>query len=200
MTDTTIAANTAPQRATFHSMDEGTQEDWNLIATEAIHNFVGLPERLMAHLRLLDGDFGGFAVDRLTHSLQTAARAERAGRDDEYVMCALIHDIGDTLGPANHADIGAAILKPFISEQNHWMMEQHGIFQGYYFFHFLGADRNLRDQFEGHEWFDYCAEFCHEYDQAAFDPAYDTPPLEHYEPPIRSLCASPKRSIHKAVE
>ncbi|HQF95778.1 MAG TPA: HD domain-containing protein, partial [Microthrixaceae bacterium] len=178
----------------------GTQEDWNLIATEAIHNFVGLPERLMAHLRLLDGDFGGFAVDRLTHSLQTAARAERAGRDDEYVMCALIHDIGDTLGPANHADIGAAILKPFISEQNHWMMEQHGIFQGYYFFHFLGADRNLRDQFEGHEWFDYCAEFCHEYDQAAFDPAYDTPPLEHYEPLIRSICASPKRSIYKAVE
>ena len=154
----------------------------------------------MAHLRLLDGDFGGFAVDRLTHSLQTAARAERAGRDDEYVMCALIHDIGDTLGPANHADIGAAILKPFISEQNHWMMEQHGIFQGYYFFHFLGADRNLRDQFEGHEWFDYCAEFCHEYDQAAFDPAYDTPPLEHYEPLIRSICASPKRSIYKAVE
>ena len=200
MTDTTIAANTAPQRATFHSMDEGTQEDWNLIATEAIHNFVGLPERLMAHLRLLDGDFGGFAVDRLTHSLQTAARAERAGRDDEYVMCALIHNIGDTLGPANHADIGAAILKPFISEQNHWMMEQHGIFQGYYFFHFLGADRNLRDQFEGHEWFDYCAEFCHEYDQAAFDPAYDTPPLEHYEPLIRSICASPKRSIYKAVE
>ena len=200
MTDTTIAANTAPQRATFHSMDEGTQEDWNLIATEAIHNFVGLPERLMAHLRLLDGDFGGFAVDRLTHSLQTAARAERAGRDDEYVMCALIHDIGDTLGPANHADIGAAILKPFISEQNHWMMEQHGIFQGYYFFHFLGADQNLRDQFEGHEWFDYCAEFCHEYDQAAFDPAYDTPPLEHYEPLIRSICASPKRSIYKAVE
>ncbi|HOT81469.1 MAG TPA: HD domain-containing protein [Microthrixaceae bacterium] len=200
MTDTTIAADTAPQRATFHSMDQGTQEDWNLIATEAIHNFVGLPERLMAHLRLLDGDFGGFAVDRLTHSLQTAARAERAGRDDEYVMCALIHDIGDTLGPANHADIGAAILKPFISEQNHWMMEQHGIFQGYYFFHFLGADRNLRDQFEGHEWFDYCAEFCHEYDQAAFDPAYDTPPLEHYEPLIRSICASPKRSIYKAVE
>ena len=199
MTDTTIAANTAPQRATFHSMDEGTQEDWNLIATEAIHNFVGLPERLMAHLRLLDGDFGGFAVDRLTHSLQTAARAERAGRDDEYVMCALIHDIGDTLGPANHADIGAAILKPFISEQNHWMMEQHGIFQGYYFFHYLGADRNLRDQFEGHEWFDYCAEFCHEYDQSAFDPSYDTPALEYYEPLIRSVCATPKRSIYAST-
>ena len=198
MTDTTAPADASRARATFHAMTEGTQEDWNAIATEAIHNFVGLPERLMTHLRLLDGDYGGFAIDRLSHSLQTAARAERAGRDDEYVMCALIHDIGDTLGPANHADIGAAILKPFISEQNHWMMEQHGIFQGYYFFHYLGADRNLRDQFADHEWFDYCAEFCHEYDQAAFDPNYDTPPLEHYEPLIRSICASPKRSIYAA--
>lgn len=193
MTDTAPA----PERAGFHAMTEGTQEDWNAIATEAIHNFVGLPDRLLAHLRMLDGDFGGFAVDRLTHSLQTAARAERAGRDDEYVLCALVHDVGDILGPANHADIGAAILKPFVSEQNHWIMEQHGIFQGYYFFHFLGADRNLRDQFEGHPWFDDCAEFCHEYDQAAFDPAYDTPPLEHYEPLIRSVLASPKRSIYR---
>jgi len=197
MTDTAPATDTAPKLAGFTAMTEGTQEDWNVIATEAIHNFVGLPERLMAHLRLLDGDFGGFGVDRLTHSLQTAARAERAGRDDEYVLCALIHDIGDTLGPANHADIGAAILKPFISEQNHWMMEQHGIFQGYYFFHFLGADRNMRDRFAGHEWFDYTAEFCHEYDQPAFDPAYDTPPLDHYEPLIRSVCSHVKHSIYQ---
>lgn len=199
MTD--IAEPAAPQRlATFHAMTEGTQDDWNIIAEQAIHNFVGLPERLMAHLRLLDGDFGGFAVDRLTHSLQTAARAERDGRDDEYVLCALIHDIGDTLGPVNHADIGAAILKPFVSEQNHWMLEHHGIFQGYYFFHHLGADRNMRDQFADHPWFDHTATFCHEYDQAAFDPGYDTPPLEHYEPLIRSCLASPKRSIYRSSE
>jgi predicted HD phosphohydrolase len=193
MTDT--AARPA-KLAQFHAMTEGTQDDWNIIAEQAIHNFIGLPERLMTHLRLLDGDYGGFAVDRLTHSLQTAARAERDNRDDEYVLCALVHDIGDTLGPANHADIGAAILKPFISDQNFWMMEQHGIFQGYYFFHYLGADRNLRDQFAGHEWFDYTAEFCHEYDQPAFDPAYDTPPLEHYEPLIRSCLATAKKSIY----
>ena len=109
-----------------------------------------LPDRLIAHLRLLDGDYGGFPVDRCTHSLQTATRAQRDGRDEEYVVCALLHDIGDTLGTFNHPDIAAAILKPFVSEANHWMVQKHGIFQGYYFFHHLGLDRNLREQFRGH--------------------------------------------------
>ena len=104
---------------------------------------------MITHLRLLDGDFGGFKVDRLTHSLQTATRAYRAGRDDEYVACALLHDIGDTLGSYNHADIAAAIVKPFVDETYHWMVEQHAIFQGYYFFHYLGLDRDMRDQFAG---------------------------------------------------
>jgi len=188
--------DTAPKLAQFHAMTDGTKEDWRIIGEASVHNFVGLPERLMAHLELLGGDFGGFAVDRLTHSLQTATRAERAGRDDEYVLCALVHDIGDTLGPANHADIAAAILKPFVSEQNHWMVEQHGIFQGYYFFHLLGGNRDIREQFRDHPWFDYCAEFCAEYDQNSFDPDYPTEPLEHFEPLIRSVLAAPKRSIY----
>ena len=162
--------DTAPKLARFHAMTDGTKEDWRIIGEASIHHFVGLPERVMAHLELLDGDFGGFAVDRLTHSLQTATRAYRAGRDDEYVLCALLHDIGDTLGPANHADIAAAILKPFVSEQNHWMVEQHGIFQGYYFFHHLGRNRDVREQFRDHPWFDYCAEFCAEYDQIRSTP------------------------------
>lgn len=187
-------------RATFTRMEESTADDWRKIAGEYAPFVKALPDRLIAHLKLLEGDYGGFPVDRYTHSLQTATRALRDGRDEEYVVCALLHDIGDTLAPFSHFDVAAAILKPVVSEANLWMVQNHGIFQGYYFFHFLGADRNLRDQFEGHEWFDYCAEFCHEYDQAAFDPAYDTPPLEHYEPLIRSICASPKRSIYKAVE
>lgn len=189
----------APARATFHAMTEGSAVDWQIIAEQSIHNFVGLPDRLLTHLRLLDGDFGGFSVDRLTHSLQTATRAERANRDDEYVFCALVHDIGDTLGPANHADIAAAIVKPFVSEQNHWMVEKHGIFQGYYFFHHLGLDRNLRDQFAGHQWFDHCAEFCANYDQPAFDPSYDTKPLEHFEPLVRSVLATTKNSIYSVA-
>ncbi len=193
MTDTT----SAPPLAQFHAMVDGTQEDWGIIAGEAIASFIGLPERLLAHLRILEGEHAGFAVDRLTHSLQTATRAERAGRDDEYVFCALMHDIGDTLGPANHANIAAAIIEPFVSEQNHWMVEQHAIFQGYYYFHYLGMDRDVRDRFAGHPWYDYTAEFCHEYDQPAFDPAYPTQPLEHFEPLLRAQVANTKRSLYK---
>jgi predicted HD phosphohydrolase len=193
MSDTTTEAR---PRAAFHAMTEGTKEDWDKIALGAIELAAGLPDRVLADLRQLGGDYGGFAVDRLEHSLQTATRAYRADRDDEYVFCALIHDIGDLLGPLNHADVAAAVVKPFVSEQNHWMVEKHAIFQGYYFFHHLGLDRDLREQFRGHEWFDYTAEFCQEYDQAAFDPGYDTLPLEHFEPLVRQVMTSPKRSIY----
>jgi predicted HD phosphohydrolase len=186
------------ERAKFHAMTEGTLEDWQAIAGEMIQFYPGLPDRVMTHLRLLEGDHGGFAVDRLTHSLQTATRAERAGRDDEYVLCALLHDIGDTLASYNHADLAAAIVKPFVSEQNHWMVEKHAIFQGYYFFQFLGLDPNLREQYRDNPWFDYTAEFCEEYDQPAFDPGYETHPLEHYEPLIRAALSAPKRSIYMA--
>ena len=165
----------------------------------AHHNLTfagGLADRVLAHLRLLEGDTGGFAVDRLEHSLQTATRAYRGGEDDEYVVCALLHDIGDTLGPYNHADIAAAVLKPFVSEENHWMVDKHGVFQGYYFFHHLGLDRDARDQYLGHPWYDRTAAFCHEYDQPAFDPSYATLPLEHFEPAVREMLADPRRSIY----
>jgi predicted HD phosphohydrolase len=193
MSETTTDAR---PRAAFHAMTEGTKEDWDKIAVGAIELAAGLPDRVLAHLRQLGGDYGGFAVDRLEHSLQTATRAYRADRNDEYVFCALIHDIGDLLGPLNHADVAAAVVKPFVSEQNHWMVEKHAIFQGYYFFHHLGLDPDVREQFRGHEWFDYTAEFCQEYDQAAFDPGYDTLPLEHFEPLVRQVMTSPKRSIY----
>ena len=195
MDDARVETATKP-RAAFHAMTEGTQEDWGIIAGEAIQLAIGLPDRVLDHLRLLGGDFGGFAVDRLQHSLQTATRAYRADRDDEYVFCALLHDIGDTLGSLNHADVAAAIVKPFVSEQHHWMVEKHAIFQGYYFFHYLGLDRDLREQFRGHEWFDCTAEFCADFDQPAFDPGYDTLPLEHFEPLVRDVMRSPKRSVY----
>jgi predicted HD phosphohydrolase len=193
MSETTTDAR---PRAAFHAMTEGTKEDWDRIAVGAIELAAGLPDRVLTHVRQLGGDYGGFAVDRLEHSLQTATRAYRADRDDEYVFCALIHDIGDLLGPLNHADVAAAVVKPFVSEQNHWMVEKHAIFQGYYFFHHLGLDPDLREQFRGHEWFDYTAEFCQDYDQAAFDPGYNTLPLEHFEPLVRQVMTSPKRSIY----
>lgn len=106
---------------------EGTKADWDIIAEASIAEAVGLPDRVLDHLRLLEGDAGGFAVTRLEHCLQTATGAYRGDRDDEYVFCALLHDIGDTLGSFNHADIAAAVVKPFVSEANLWMVEKHAI-------------------------------------------------------------------------
>jgi predicted HD phosphohydrolase len=192
-------SHTSTPRATFTRMDASTAEDWAIIAGQSPEFARGLPDRILAHLRLLGGDFGGFAVDRLTHSLQTATLAHRDGRDEEYVVCALLHDIGDTLGTFNHPDIAAAILKPFVSDENLWMVEQHGIFQGYYFFHHLGMDRDMRERFRGHQWFDRTAEFCALYDGPAFDRKAETLPLEYFEPMLRRVVAMPRRSIYAAT-
>jgi predicted HD phosphohydrolase len=191
---------TATDRATFTDMAASTQQDWHIIATHQATYMADLPSRVLEHLRLLDGDFCGFAVDRLTHSLQTAARAERAGRDDRYILCALLHDIGDTLGSFNHADVAAAIVKPFVSPQLYWVVEHHAEFQGYYFFHHLGLDRDMRERHRDHPQYDATVEFCADYDSPAFDPAYPTPPLEHYEPLVRSMMASPVNSIYLRSE
>lgn len=184
------------QRAKFHSMASSTREDWAII-NRAVQPFVTeLPNRVLAHLHLLAGDCGGFAVDRLEHCLQTATRAMHDGRDEEYVACALLHDIGDTLGPMNHADVAASILRPFVSERNHFLVEKHAIFQGYFFFHHLDLDRNMRDQFRAHPWFDYVEEFCAKYDGPAFDPAYKSAPLAEFEPLVRRVFSTVKNSIY----
>jgi len=195
-----MADDATLDRATFKTMAEGTAEDWAAIGRASMAHRGEHVDRILSHLQLLGGDYGGFAVDRLEHSLQTATRAFRAGQDEEYVVCALLHDIGDILLPASHAELGAAILKPYISEQNHWMVEHHAIFQGYYFFHHIGLDRDMRDQFRGHPWFEYTAQFCHLYDQNSFDPAYDTMPLEAFVPMMRRVMETPKRSIYMKPE
>ena len=180
----------------FTAMRDATREDYQIIGRHSLEFLSGLPERILTHLRLLEGDTGGYAVDRLTHSLQTATRAQRDGRDDEYVVCALLHDIGDTLATANHADLAATIVEPFVSDQNHWIVKHHAIFQGYYFFHHLGLDRDMRERFRDHEWFRDCAEFCEKYDQNSFDPEYETLPLDAFEPALRKTFAAPKKSIY----
>ncbi len=186
-------------RARFTRMDQSTREDWGLIVPEAVKMSRGLPDRVLDHLRLLDGDFGGFPVDRLTHCLQTATLAHRDGRDEEYVCCALLHDIGDTLGSFNHPDIAAAILKPFVTEENLWMVQQHGIFQGYNFFHHIGLDRDMREQFRGHPHFERTAEFVELYDNPAFDPAAEALPLDFFEPMLRRLMAQARQSVYKSA-
>ena len=186
-------------RATFTRMEDSTQSDWRAIGAEVMASARGLPDRVLAHLKLLDGDHGGFPVDRWQHSLQTATLALEDGRDEEYVVCALLHDIGDTLGSYNHFDIAAAIVKPFVSEANHWMVQHHGIFQGYFFFHHIGMDRNLRDQFRGLAHFERTEEFCARYDNPAFDPARPTLPIETFEPMLRRVFAAPKNSLYKSA-
>jgi predicted HD phosphohydrolase len=177
-------------------MQDATRDDYQIVGSHVMQFMAGLPGRVLAHLELLAGDTGGYAVDRLTHSLQTATRAERDGRDEEYVACALIHDIGDTLGSYNHAELAATILEPFVSEKNHWIVKHHGVFQGYYFFHHLGLDRNMRDRYKPNEHFRDCAEFCAKYDQNSFDPDYETLPLEHFEPIVQRVFSAPRNSIY----
>ncbi|MFT6556328.1 HD domain-containing protein [Sneathiella sp.] len=186
-----------PERASFRAMTGATADDYVIISDNFRKYSKDLPDRVLTHLRLLDGDFGGFPIDRLQHSLQSATRAHLDGRDEEYVVMALLHDIGDTLGSYNHADIAAAILQPFLSEENYWIVKNHGIFQGYYFFHHIGLDPNLRDQYKDHPYFNACAEFCEKYDQNAFDKDYDAKPLSFFEPMVRRVLAKPRQSIYK---
>ena len=176
-----------PQRAQFHHMKEGTQSDWEIIGAEFSEFRSTVVNRIKDHLLLLKGDSGGFPVDRLTHCLQTATRAEKDGRDAEYIVCALIHDIGDNLAPFNHPEIAAGIVKPFASEANWWMVKHHGIFQGYYFWDHIGLDKNAREQFRGTEYFEYTEEFCAKYDGPAFDSDYVSAPLSHFEPLIHDM-------------
>jgi predicted HD phosphohydrolase len=187
------------RRAAFTTMERSTADDWAVISSHFPMFGGGLADRVLDHLKLLGGDYGGFAVDRLTHCLQTATRAHRAGEDEEYVVCALLHDIGDTLGSYNHADVAAAIVKPFVSPENHWLVEKHAIFQGYYFFHHIGLDRDMREQFRGHPWFERTALFCERHDGPAFDPKGETLPLDAFVPMVRRVFAVPKQTLYSTL-
>ena len=172
-------------RATFKSFQESTKEEWAEIMVCLQETQSHVADRVLEQLRMLESDFGGFPVNRLEHCLQTASRAERDGRDDEYVLCALLHDIGDNLAPFNHPDIAAGIVKPIVSEKNWWMTKHHGIFQGYYFWHHIGLDRNARDAHADSPFYGYTEEFCALYDSVAFDTDYKSFDLAPYEPLIR---------------
>ena len=182
-----------PGKMHFRRMDEGTDADFAVLARVHEENIRKLPGLLMGLLTNLRAD-EAYPVDRLEHSLQAATRAHRDGRDEEYVVCALLHDIGDTLASHNHADVAAAILRPFVSEANLWMVEKHAVFQGYYFFHHLGMDRDARERFRDHPWFERTAEFCERYDGPAFDPRAEHLPLAFFEPMVRRVFTMPRIS------
>jgi predicted HD phosphohydrolase len=171
----------------FLQMKDGTREDY-LLLDRSEHNFAtGLPGRVMEALAKLDHSLEGYKVSRLEHSLQTATRAEADGADDEMIVAALIHDIGDELAPYNHAEIAAGMIRPYVRAEVTWVVEQHGIFQMYYYAHHLGGDRNARNRFRDHPWYASCERFCERWDQAAFDPAYATKPLSYWEPLVRDI-------------
>lgn len=179
--------NKPASQAQFTRFDECTKEDMEIISESYMEFAKGLPDRVLKHLRELDGDFGGFKVDRLEHCLQTATRAYRDGRDEEYVVCCLLHDIGDTLGTYDHGGLAAAILRPFVSEANHWMMKYHPIFQGYYYYEHLGGDKNKRDQYKDNPHYEHTKEFIAKYDMPAFDPNYDSMSLAEFEPMVHRV-------------
>jgi len=188
------------KRAYFIRLQDATREDWRLILSNYKPWAAALPNRVLAHLRLLEGEHGGNPVDRLQHCLQTATLALRDGRDEEYVVCALIHDIGDTLASFNHAEFAATILKPFVSEKNYWIVLNHGVYTGYYWFQYLGTDRNKRDELRSHPWWKDLEEFCLKYDCLAFNPDYESMTLEEFEPMLRRVFAKPRASLYTKAD
>ena len=175
-------------------MEDGTREDYELLARYEAREHADLVDRLLAMLETMDGE-AGYQISRFQHSLQSATRAHRDGRDVEYVVSCLLHDIGDVLAPFNHSQLAAAVLRPYVSEKMHWIIQHHGVFQGFYYFHHVGQDRNARQAYRDHEWYDDCVEFCERYDQNCFDPAYDTLPLEFFEPIVRRVMATPREHL-----
>ena len=182
------------RKVSFTSMDHGTREDYDLVEAQDVRNAAELADRVLAWLRSMDGD-SPYRINRLEHALQTATRAERDGADDETVACALLHDIGDVISPHNHSEASAAVLAPYVNEKNHWIVKHHGLFQGYYWLQHYGRNRNARDRYRDHEYYEACIEFCARWDQVSFDPAYKTHPLERYEPLVRELFARPKQTL-----
>ena len=180
------------QTVGFTAMADGTREDYELLERLESEYIERLPDRLLAAVRALEHSFGGYRVSRCEHSLQSATRAQRDGRSDEYVAAALVHDIGDELAPYTHGEMVAAILRPYVEPRICWVIAHHGVFQQYYYGRQTGEDANARERYREHEWFDDCAEFCELYDQNCFDPDYESLPLESFEPLLRRVFAEPR--------
>ena len=170
-------------------MKDGDREDYEFLHPLEEEFASGTADRLLTALVSLDESISGYQVTRLDHSLQAATRAERDGADTDWIVSALLHDIGDIFAPYNHDEYAAAILKPFVREQCTWVVEKHGDFQLLYFGHHVGADQHKRDQYKYHLFFEDCAEFCERWDQSSFDPGYDAFPIEHFAERVREVFA-----------
>ena len=177
------------KKVSFTEMKKGTKEDYLLLDKNEKDFAKKTADRILKFLSSLTETLEGYQVSRLEHSLQSATRALNAGESEEMIVAALLHDIGDELAPMNHSEYAASILKPYVSEKTHWIVEKHGEFQAYYYAHHLGGNRNKRDKYKGHKYFDECVNFCEKYDQCSFDPNYESYPLEKFEPMVRNIFA-----------
>jgi predicted HD phosphohydrolase len=171
----------------FTAMADGTAADYALLDRYEQVYAAALPDRVLGSLASLEGALGGYQISRLDHSLQTATRARLDGAGVDWVVAALVHDIGDVLAPFNHSDVAAAVLQPYVAAEVHWVVLHHGIFQMYYYAHFHGGDRNARDRYRDHRWAGLCEEFCARWDQSSFDPHFPTHPLASFEADVREV-------------
>lgn len=180
------------EKVSFTKMADGTREEYEFLDALEQQYIEGLADRLLKKLRDLDDTLSGYQVSRLEHSLQSATHALRAGEPTEMVVAALLHDIGDDLAPHSHSEYAAAVLRPYVSEKTYWIIKHHGLFQMYYYAHFLGGDPNARDIHKDHPWYADAVKFVENYDQNCFDPEFDTEPLETFEPMLREVFAKPR--------
>lgn len=201
VTTGTPIGDTGDMASTFTRMDESTAEQWAVIGAETAANQGRVADRILELLRSLADITDGFSTDQLTHCLQTATRAERAGADDEVVFASLLHDVGKAISVPNHPAIAAEIIRPYVRPAVYDMIRVHQDFQGRHYYHHFGGDPDAREQHR-HELdadtFALAERFADEWDQTAFDPDYDTLPLEHFEPLVRRITARPgRRDIEK---
>ena len=179
------------QTVNFTRMEDGTPEEYEFLDHMEDEYKAALPDRILESLRKLEHSLSGYRINRLEHSLQGATRAHRAGESEEMVVAILLHDIGDELATYSHSEMAAAILRPFVSEKLYWIVKHHGVFQMYYYAHHCGGDRNCREMYHDHAWYQDAVDFCHNYDQNCFDPEYDSEPLEFFEPILKRVMSDP---------
>jgi predicted HD phosphohydrolase len=177
------------EKVKFTAMKDGDREDYEFLTEHEIDYAAKTGERLLSAMVDLDKSLSGYQVTRLGHSLQAATRAWRDGADIDWVVSALLHDIGDIYAPYNHDEYAAAILKPFVREQCAWVVEKHGDFQKLYYAHHLGGNPDTRDAYKGHPYFDDCATFCERWDQSSFDPGYPHETIEFFRAMVEAVFA-----------
>ena len=182
------------KKVNFTNMSEGTAEEYEFLDELELQFKKELPSKLMKALAELEHSLSGYQLSRLDHVLQAATRALNAGESEQMIIAALLHDIGDELAPYSHSEMAAAILRPFVNDEIYWVIKHHGLFQMYYYAHHSGGDRNARDCFKNHPYYETAVRFCHEYDQNCFDPEYESKPLEFFEPLMQRVFAKPLES------